>query len=108
MDYESSCACMTREELLPPEVRAALPPLNAITEGGEHIARVSFYYFDYGWTWYGIAFDGDDLFYGLIDCDKKWLGYFELSEMLQQQEMMGEFMRDTLFTPTPVRQLMLD
>lgn len=33
------------------------------------------------WTWYATEFDGEDLFFGLVDGFEKELGYFSLSEL---------------------------
>jgi hypothetical protein len=33
------------------------------------------------WTWYATEFDGEDLFFGLVDGFEKELGYFRLSEL---------------------------
>lgn len=33
------------------------------------------------WTWYAVEFDGEDLFFGLVDgLEKEW-GYFSLKEL---------------------------
>lgn len=34
-----------------------------------------------GWTWYAVEFDGEDLFYGLVDGHEKEWGYFSLKEL---------------------------
>lgn len=33
------------------------------------------------WTWYATEFDGEDLFYGLVDGQEKEWGYFSLKEL---------------------------
>lgn len=33
------------------------------------------------WTWYATEFDGEDLFFGLVDGFEKELGYFSLAEL---------------------------
>lgn len=33
------------------------------------------------WTWYATEFDGEDLFFGLVDGFEKELGYFSLTEL---------------------------
>ena len=97
---------MTREQLLPPEVSAALPPLGATEGMSELVAEVKFFYPDFGWTWYGIEFDGEDMFFGLVDGDVPELGYFRLSELLENRGKLGcAIERDLYFEPTPVYQL---
>lgn len=94
---------MTREQLLPPEVLARLPSLD---EPGE-FAQVKFFYPDAGWTWYAATFDGDDLFYGLVDGFERELGYFRLSELLETRGKLGcEIERDFWFKPTPIEDLL--
>lgn len=64
------------------------------------MVRVKFFYPDFSWTWYAIEFDGDDLFFGLVDGFEKELGYFRLSELLQNRGKFGmEIERDYYFTP---------
>ena len=98
---------MTREQLLPPEVLAKLPSLGETDGWPELTAEVKFFYPDFGWTWYGIEFDGQDTFFGLVDGDVKELGYFSLAEL---EETRGKFgcaiERDLYFNPTPVTALM--
>lgn len=100
---------MTREQLLPPEVLAALPSLEASQADSldQLFAQVKFFYPDFSWTWYGIAFDGDDLFYGLVDGFEKELGYFRLSELMGNHGKLGlEIERDFYFEPKAVTELM--
>lgn len=33
------------------------------------------------WTWYATEFDGEDMFFGLVDGFEKEFGYFSLSEL---------------------------
>jgi hypothetical protein len=40
------------------------------------------------WTWYATEFDGEDLFFGLVDGFEKELGYFRLSEL---ESLTGPF-----------------
>ena len=48
--------------------RRALPPLGANEELGlAALARVKFFTPASSWTWYASEFDGDDLFFGLVD-----------------------------------------
>ena len=94
---------MTKEQLLPKSVRKALPPLG---DGIDPIARVKFFYPDFSWTWYAVEFDGDDLFFGLVDGFEKELGYFRLSELMENRGKLGlPIERDRFFKPTPLSEL---
>ena len=84
-----------------------MPRLGETGEQGDPVAQVKFFYPDFGWTWYGVEFDGEDLFYGLVDGFEKELGSFSLSELLQNRgKLWCEIERDVYFTPTPIRELL--
>jgi hypothetical protein len=69
-------------ELLPGEIRAALPQLYATEKlGKEAIAIVKYFTPDSNWTWYATEFDGVDTFFGRVEGDEVELGYFSLSEL---------------------------
>jgi hypothetical protein len=69
-------------ELLPTEIKAKLPPLYSQDGKGDAvIAYVKFFHPLSNWTWYATEFDGDDLFFGLVQGFAEELGYFSLSEM---------------------------
>jgi len=57
------------------------------------------------WTWYATEFDGDDIFFGLVDGFEEELGYFSLAEM---RSVVGPFglriERDILWTPKSLAQ----
>jgi len=68
---------------------------------------VKFFYPDFSWTWYGIEFDGKDVFYGLVDGFEKELGCFLLSELMECHGKFGmEIERDFYFTPCRLSTLM--
>ena len=87
--------------------REALPKLYAQDgKGDEAIAHVKFFTPDSNWTWYATEFDGDDLFFGLVDGFEMELGYFSLSELQQARGPMGlPIERDRHFTPTKIGDL---
>jgi len=90
-------------ELLTEEIRNRLPKLGE-TEGQEDpIVQVKFFTPDAGWTWWAIEFDGEDLFFGLVQGLYKEFGYFSLKEL---QSIKGPFglpiERDLYFEPTSV------
>ncbi len=77
-------------KLLTQKLRDKLPELYAQEDrGGEAIAYVKFFTPDSDWTWYGTEFDGQDLFFGLVDGHVKELGYFRLSELKAATGPMG-------------------
>ncbi len=94
--------------LLNSEVRKKLPPLYSQEEKGlEAVAVVKFFTPDSGWTWYATEFDGEDLFFGLVDGFEKELGYFRLSELKQARGKLGlPIERDLYFKPTKLKKLM--
>lgn len=98
---------MNKRQLLPKSVRRALPPLGATEEEENPLVRVKFFYPDFSWSWYGIEFDGDDLFFGLVDGFERELGYFRLSELMANRGKLGcEIERDRSFLPCPLAELL--
>jgi hypothetical protein len=91
---------MKKNELLPTSIRSELPPLGATEEERDPLVRAKFFYPDFSWTWYAIEFDGDDLFFGLVDGFERELGYFRLSELMANRGKFGmEIECDLFFTP---------
>jgi hypothetical protein len=91
-------------ELLTPEIRKALPPLNSTDgEGDKAIVHVKFFTPDSSWTWYATEFDGEDTFFGLVSGLEEELGQFSLSEL---QSVTGPFglpiERDVFWDPKPL------
>jgi len=98
---------MNKTHLLPKRVRRALPPLGATEEEENPLVVVKFFYPDFSWSWYAIEFDGDDLFFGLVDGFEKELGYFRLSELLANRGKFGMAIeRDRYFTPRPLAEFL--
>ena len=94
-------------ELMPGEVRAALPPLySQERQGLEAVAPVKFFLPAGSWTWYATEFDGDDLMFGLVSGFEVELGYFRLSELEGVSDLLGlPIERDLYYTPTTLREL---
>lgn len=68
--------------LLTKELRAKLPQLYSQEDIGLAAkAQVKFFSPYSNWTWYASEFDGEDLFFGLVDGLEKELGYFSLKEL---------------------------
>lgn len=86
--------------LLTKDLRRKLPPLYATENEPDPLVLVKFFYPDFSWTWYGIEFDGEDLFFGLVDGHEQELGYFRLSELVGNRGKWGlPVERDRWFTP---------
>ena len=86
--------------LLTAELRRRFPSLYS-TEGiADPKVQCRFFTPWSDWTWYPIEFDGEDLFFGLVEGFESELGYFSLREM---QEVTGpgglKIERDLHFKP---------
>lgn len=88
--------------------RNDLPELYANEALGlEAQAVVKFFTPDSSWTWYATEFDGQDLFFGLVDGHEMELGYFSLSELQSVRGPFGlKIERDLHFRPTALKELM--
>lgn len=94
---------MEKDLLLPTSLLERLPPIGATNEELDPMIQAKFFYPDHSWTWYAIEFDGVDLFYGLVDGFERELGYFRLSELLQNRGALGcAIERDFHFRPCPL------
>ena len=68
-------------KLLTKQNRKQLPKLYSQEEITDPVAQVKFFTPWTSWTWYAVEFDGEDLFFGLVDgLEKEW-GYFSLREL---------------------------
>jgi len=67
--------------LLTADLRRRLPALYAASEEPDPLVHAKFFAPWANWTWYAIEFDGEDLFFGLVDGHELELGYFSLSEL---------------------------
>jgi len=89
-------------KLLTKANRAALPAIGATDgKGNEAVVKVKFFTPFRDWTWYATEFDGDDLFFGLVDGTHVELGYFRLSQ-LASLKGVAVVERDRHFTPQTV------
>ena len=95
-------------KLLTKEILEKLPKLYTQEEKGlDAIAVVKFFTPDSNWTWYATEFDGEDLFFGLVDGFEKELGYFRLSELQSVKGALGlPIERDMYFKPKTLKELM--
>ena len=93
-------------ELLTSEIKAQLPLLYTTENEPDPTARVKFFTPDSSWTWYATEFDGEDLFFGLVQGHCEELGYFSLSELQSVKGPMGlPIERDLYFEPTALSKL---
>lgn len=93
-------------KLLTAEIRKALPALYSQENVSDPVAVVKFFSPVSSWTWYATEFDGEDVFFGLVDGFEKELGYFSLSELESVELPFGlKIERDLHWTPTPLSQL---
>ena len=95
-------------KLLTKEIIKKLPPLSSQDgKGLETIAQVKFFNPCGNWTWYASEFDGEDLFFGLVDGFEKELGYFSLKELQSIKGTLGlGIERDLYFIPQPLKNFM--
>lgn len=98
----------TGENLLDKASREKLPPLYSGEEKGlEAQAQVKFFTPDSSWTWYASEFDGEDLFFGLVDGLELELGYFSLKELKEVHGPLGlPIERDLHYEPKTLKELM--
>ena len=99
----------TGENLLDQESREKLPPLySGEDQGLDALAQVKFFTPDAQWTWYASEFDGEDIFFGLVNGLELELGYFSLKEL---QEVRGrldlQIERYWYYEPKSIRDLMM-
>jgi hypothetical protein len=96
-------------ELLPGEIRAALPPLYTNEKKGmAAIAPVKYFTPDANWTWYPTEFDGEDRFFGLVSGMEIELGYFSLTELEGVRGPLGlPVERDLYYEPQTLRKLQI-
>ncbi len=86
--------------LITKDLAKRLPPLYATENDPDPMVQCKFFYPDFHWTWYGIEFDGEDLFFGFVDGDFAELGYFSLKELKTNRGLWGlPIERDQSFEP---------
>ena len=93
-------------ELMPEAVRKKMPKLYEQEKlGTDAVAYVKYFTPDSSWTWYATEFDGEDIFFGLVDGFEKELGYFSLSELRYVKGPMGlPIERDLYWEPKTLRE----
>lgn len=96
-------------KLLPDDIRQTLPTRYSQEHEKDPLVRVKFFTPWTNWTWYAIEFDGEDLFFGLVDGFELELGYFSLTELESVRGPGGlTIERDLHFTPAPLSTIRRD
>ena len=90
-------------KLLTKAIKDKLPKLYETEDVAEYekVAIVKFFCPWNQWTWYGIEYDGKDIFFGyVVGLDNEY-GYFSLSELKSVRAFGGlKIERDKFFEPT--------
>jgi len=90
-------------KLLTKELLEKLPPLYSQENVADPMVWVKFFTPDGNWTWYGIEYDGKDIFFGYVVGFEKELGYFSLKELESTRGKFGlPIERDKYFEPMPL------
>lgn len=94
-------------ELLDSRARAVLPPLRTTESLGlDAVAPVKFFSSDTGWTWYASEFDGEEMFFGLVNGYELEFGSFTLSELEDIRGPLGlPVERDLEYEPKTLHEL---
>ena len=89
------------------EIRKNLPRLYAQENlGSGAVVHVKYFTPDSDWTFYATEFDGEDIFFGLVDGFEKELGYFSLSELKSVRGPMGlPIERDLYWKPKTLKEV---
>ncbi|MEN1706031.1 MAG: DUF2958 domain-containing protein [Planctomycetota bacterium] len=92
--------------LLTAELRRELPPLYTTERDADALVWAKFFTPRTNWTWYVLEFDGEDLFFGLVDGHEIELGYFSLNELESIRGPGGLTIgRDLYFKPVPISKI---
>ena len=97
-------------ELLPDELRRALPPLYSQEKTKDPVVHAKFFTPDSSWTWFvteGSPEDNDFLFFGyVIGFEEEW-GYFAHSELASVRGPLRlPIERDLHFRPGPFSEVL--
>ncbi len=88
---------------MPQALLDQMPALYSTQDQQDPILQVKYFFPAFGWTWYGIEFDGQDILFGWVEGDFPELGYFSLRELAEIRDRLGlPFERDLYFKPVPL------
>lgn len=93
-------------KLLTQEIRRQLPPLYSGEKNKDPVVQVKYFTPWTNWTWYATEYDGNDIFFGVVDGLFVEWGYFSLNELEGIRGPCGlRIERDLYFKPRPVSQI---
>ena len=93
-------------KLLTKALLKQLPPLYATEDQEDPMVICKFFYPDFDWSWFAIEYDGEDVFFGLVDGFVAELGYFTRSELEGNRGKLGlPIERDLYFSPCRLSEL---
>ena len=93
-------------KLLTKALLKQLPPLYATEDQEDPMVICKFFYPDFDWSWFAIEYDGEDVFFGLVDGFVAELGYFTRSELESNRGKLGlPIERDLYFSPCRLSEL---
>ena len=93
-------------QLLNETLRSTIPPLRASENTKDPVVHAKFFDPCGSWTWYVLEFDGEDLFFGIVDGFEREWGYFSLAELESVRGRLGlGIERDLHFTSCLVSEL---
>ena len=89
------------------DLRKKLPKLYGQEKlAGDAVVYVKFFTPDSNWTWYATEFDGEDLFFGLVEGFEREFGYFSLRELESVRGPMGlAIERDLYWQPKKLKEI---
>ena len=95
------------KKLLTKALRRKLPPLySQENKGGKAVVHLKCFTPDSSWTWWATEFDGEDLFFGLVEGHERELGYFSLRELESVRGPMGlPIERDLYWQPRTLEEI---
>lgn len=80
--------------------QALLQQLPREPQAEDPMVYAKFFDPDFSWSWFVIAYDGEDTCFGFVDGDFPELGYFSLSELQSNRGAFGlPIERDRTFAP---------
>ncbi len=90
-------------EMLTKDIRAKIPPLGATEKipSAEKVCVVKYFQPWGSWTWYAVEFDGEDIFFGLVDGFELEWGDFSLSELQSVNGPIGLTIERDLYFGMP-------
>lgn len=96
-------------KLLPPDIRATLPPLYSQEHEADPMVHLKFFTPWSNWTWFATEGEPDEddfRFFGWVEGQDEEFGYFVLSELQEVRGPAGlTIERDLHFTPRRLSEL---